>query len=163
MATAADAPAPPVTAPLSEVRNVGHEFRLPNGTPLCVLEDINLAIGANEVVECLNAGTGASIWKYPYPCDYEDDFNKGNGPRATPVLADGLFVHSTRPTGPADPFEADVELPNINCRKCTLQVVQFMADHGFNNPGGYSYHHCAELQITADRAKPIDTRWPAER
>ena len=84
-------------------------------------------------------------------------------PAQPPVIADGLFVHSTRPTGPADPFETDVELPNISCRKCTLQVVQFMADHGFNNPGGYSYHHCAELQITADRAKPLDTRWPSER
>jgi hypothetical protein len=84
-------------------------------------------------------------------------------PTQIPVLADGLFVHSTRPTGPMDPWEADVQLPNINCRKCTLQVVQFMADHGFNNPGGYSYHHCANLQITADPAQPLSTGWPAER
>ena len=84
-------------------------------------------------------------------------------PTRIPVLADGLFVHSTRPTGPMDPWEADVQLPNINCRKCTLQVVQFMADHGFNNPGGYSYHHCANLQITADPAQPLSTGWPAER
>ena len=80
-----------------------------------------------------------------------------------PVLADGLFVHSERPTGPMPPFETDVQLPNISCRKCTLQVVQFMADHGFNNPGGYSYHHCAELQITRDPGKPLATGWPAER
>jgi hypothetical protein len=84
-------------------------------------------------------------------------------PTQIPVLADGLFVHSTRPTGPMDPWEADVQLPNINCRKCTLQVVQFMADHGFNNPGGYSYHHCANLQITADPAQPLSTGWPVER
>ena len=84
-------------------------------------------------------------------------------PAQVPVLADGLFVHSTRPTGPMDPWEADVQLPNINCRKCTLQVVQFMADHGFNNPGGYSYHHCANLQITADPAQPLSPGWPAER
>jgi hypothetical protein len=84
-------------------------------------------------------------------------------PTQIPVLADGLFVHSTRPTGPMDPWAADVQLPNINCRKCTLQVVQFMADHGFNNPGGYSYHHCANLQITADPAQPLSTGWPAER
>jgi hypothetical protein len=84
-------------------------------------------------------------------------------PTRIPVLADGLFVHSTRPTGPMDPWEADVQLPNINCRKCTLQVVQFMADHGFNNPGGYSYHHCANLQITADPGQPLSTGWPAER
>jgi outer membrane protein assembly factor BamB len=43
----------------------------------------------NEVVECWNAKTGKEIWKYSYPCGYEDDFNKGNGPRSTPVIADG--------------------------------------------------------------------------
>ena len=84
-------------------------------------------------------------------------------PAQMPVLADGLFVQPTRPTGTMAPFETDVQLPNISCKKCTLQVVQFMAEHGFNNPGGYSYHHCADLQITADPAKPIDKGWPAER
>ena len=84
-------------------------------------------------------------------------------PVQPPVIADGLFVHDTRPTGTAAPFEADVQLPNINCKKCTLQVIQFMAEHAFNNPGGYSYHHCAELQITADSSKPLDKGWPAER
>jgi len=79
-----------------------------------------------------------------------------------PVLADGLFVHSTRPASPMT-YEADIQLPNINCKKCTLQIVQFMAEHGLNNPGGYSYHHCANLQITADATKPLDKGWPAER
>jgi hypothetical protein len=84
-------------------------------------------------------------------------------PVQPPVLADGLFVHATGKTGAMPPFEADVQLPNINCKKCTLQVIQFMAEHAFNNPGGYSYHHCAELQITADASKPLDKGWPAER
>jgi hypothetical protein len=84
-------------------------------------------------------------------------------PVSIPVLADGLFVHAERPTGQPAPFETDVELPNITCKKCTLQVVQFMADHAFNNPGGYSYHHCADLQITKDPAKPLTAGWPAER
>ena len=26
-----------------------------------------------------------------------------------------------------------------------------------NNPGMFTYHHCAELQISADSKKPIDT------
>jgi hypothetical protein len=82
-----------------------------------------------------------------------------NPPRV-PVLADGLFPHTARVE---TPFETEVQLPNINCRKCTLQVVQWMAEHAFNNPGGYSYHHCADLQITADPSKPIDKEWPAER
>src|SRR5215813_15109683 len=34
-------------------------------------------------------------------------------PPQIPVLADGLFVHATRPTGPMPPFETDVTLPNI--------------------------------------------------
>jgi hypothetical protein len=84
-------------------------------------------------------------------------------PPQIPVLADGLFVHSTRPAGEMKAWEADIRLPNINCKKCTFQIVQFMAEHGFNNPGGYTYHHCADIQITADPAKPLDQGWPAER
>ena len=89
-------------------------------------------------------------------------------PPQIPVLADGLFQHynkpgepaSARPKTPMAPWETDIELPNINCAKCTLQVIQFMADHVYNQPGGYAYHQCADLEITADPAKPIDTRWP---
>ena len=73
-----------------------------------------------------------------------------------PVLADGLFVHTARQT---EPFETDVQLPNLNCPKCTLQIVEFMAKHKYNEDGGYFYHHCADLEITADPSKPIDTRW----
>jgi len=75
-----------------------------------------------------------------------------------PVLADGLFVHTTRQTGP---FETDVQLPNIHCEKCILQIEEFMAEHGYNRDGGYFYHHCAVLQITPDPGKAIDSRWPA--
>jgi hypothetical protein len=84
-------------------------------------------------------------------------------PPQTPVLADGLFDRNTRPATPIDFLETDVQLPNINCKKCTLQVVQFMAEHAFNNPGGYTYHHCAVLEITADPTKPLDKGWPTER
>jgi hypothetical protein len=81
-------------------------------------------------------------------------------PVQMPVLADGLFVHAERT---ATPFETDVTLPNISCKKCTLQVIQFMEQHGANNPGNYTYHHCATIQITADAKKPIDAAWPKER
>jgi len=81
-------------------------------------------------------------------------------PVQPPLLADGLFPHTTRPT---EPWEASIQLPNITCEKCTLQVVEFMAEHPGVREGGFSYHHCADLKITADPAKPIDTRWPAQR
>ena len=85
---------------------------------------------------------------------------KIQNPPQVPVLADGLWVHTAKVD---TPWETDVELPNINCKKCTLQIVQFMAEHGVNNPGNFTYHHCADLQITATLAKPIDKQWPVER
>jgi hypothetical protein len=85
---------------------------------------------------------------------------KIQNPPQVPVLADGLWAHTSKVDAP---FEADVQLPNINCRGCTLQVIQFMAEHGINNPGNFTYHHCAQIQITANPAKPIDREWPAER
>jgi len=80
-------------------------------------------------------------------------------PATAPVLADGLFPHTARPT---ELLQADVQIPNITCKKCTLQVTQFMAEHGVNADGGFYYHHCANLDITADPAKPLDARWPAQ-
>jgi len=73
-----------------------------------------------------------------------------------PLLADGLFAHTERPTGLV---EADVNIPNVNCKNCVLQVIQFMADHGKNPDGDFSYHHCATVNITADASKPIDAAW----
>jgi len=81
-------------------------------------------------------------------------------PPAAPVLADGLFAHTERPMGL---HEADVPVPNINCVNCLMQVIQFMAEHAKNADGDYSYHHCAVVNITADPAKPIDTRWGQAR
>jgi hypothetical protein len=85
-------------------------------------------------------------------------------PPRIPVLADGLFYHNMKPTaGLLPPWETEIPIPNIACKKCTLQVIQFMEDHAFNNPGGYSYHHCADVQITPDSSKPLDSGWPIER
>jgi hypothetical protein len=77
-------------------------------------------------------------------------------PVVPPLLADGLFAHTERPAGLV---EADVNIPNVNCKNCVLQVIQFMADHGKNPDGDFSYHHCATVNITADASKPIDAAW----
>jgi hypothetical protein len=111
----------------------------------------------------------------PDPMTFEKYTDRGvfstwaaiQSPPQIPVLLDGLFQHYPKPGEPASaipktpmaPWETDVQLPNITCPKCTLQVIQFMADHPYNQPGGYSYHHCADLAITADPAKPIDKAW----
>jgi hypothetical protein len=111
----------------------------------------------------------------PDPTTFEKYTDRGvysvwaaiQSPPQIPVLADGLFQHypkagepaSAVPKTPMAPWETDIQLPNISCAKCTLQVIQFMADHPYNQPGGYSYHHCADLQLTADPSKPIDKGW----
>lgn len=78
-------------------------------------------------------------------------------PPVPPVLLDGIFAHTERAT---QNFQTTIPIPNINCQACLLQVIEFMADHpGVAVDGGFSYHHCSVLNITADPAKPIDKRW----
>jgi hypothetical protein len=69
-------------------------------------------------------------------------------PPVFPVLADGVFAHTA--DSPTD-FTQMITLPNVTCDKCTLQVIEFMAQHS----PPYFYRHCADLKITADPAKPL--------
>jgi hypothetical protein len=73
-----------------------------------------------------------------------------------PLLVDGLWPHTEKPTAN---WTTEIDVPNITCEGCQLQVIQFMAEHPGVREGGFSYHHCAVLNITADPAKPVDTRW----
>lgn len=89
-----------------------------------------------------------------------------NGPRSDsaeietdpqpPVLVDGLWTHHERRTGI---WETEIEIPNIDCENCFLQVIQFMEEHPGFREGGFSYHHCAVLNIAADESRPIDSGW----
>jgi outer membrane protein assembly factor BamB len=47
-------------------------------------------LASEEVVEALDARTGAPQWRYAYPTSYRDDFGFDEGPRAVPVVADGV-------------------------------------------------------------------------
>ena len=77
-----------------------------------------------------------------------------------PVLVDGLWEHHERK--PAEEFETDVKIPNINCDHCSLQVIQFMEQHGINPDGRFTYHHCADLKVTANPKLPVDMGWPGQ-
>src|ERR1700761_8009270 len=78
-----------------------------------------------------------------------------------PVLVDGLWVHRTRI--PNQVFDTYVKIPNINCDHCSLQIIQFMENHPVNPDGRFTYHHCADLKITANPRLPIDTAWPGQK
>lgn len=84
-----------------------------------------------------------------------------------PVLVDGLFMHDKAIPKQADGsptfLETDVKMPNINCDKCTVQVIQFMENHGLNKEGEFTYHHCADVKIVANPAFPIDKGWPGQK
>ena len=47
-------------------------------------------VGDREIVESLDAATGTSQWQYGYPTAYRDDFGFDEGPRAVPVVTDGV-------------------------------------------------------------------------
>jgi outer membrane protein assembly factor BamB len=44
--------------------------------------------GGNARLTCLNAETGAELWRSEYPSDYEDLYQFSDGPRATPFVDD---------------------------------------------------------------------------
>jgi outer membrane protein assembly factor BamB len=48
-------------------------------------------VGNEEVLESLDAATGNSTWRYAYPTRYRDDFGFDEGPRAVPVVEDGVI------------------------------------------------------------------------
>jgi len=67
-------------------------------------------------------------------------------PPVFPVLADGMLVH-TSAFGEPQTFE--VTLPDdVECESCTLQVLEFMSDHG----APCFYHHCATISISGASA-----------
>lgn len=73
-------------------------------------------------------------------------------PPVFPVLADNVFPHTAPFSGPQT---TTVKLPsNVTCAHCTLQIIEFMSDHGLNKPGGCFYHHCADLAIGVDAGTP---------
>ncbi len=44
-------------------------------------------VGDDEIVACLDPGTGKERWRFAYRSRYRDDFGFDEGPRATPVIA----------------------------------------------------------------------------
>lgn len=61
-----------------------------SGDKLLLFHRVNNA----EVVECMEAESGKTVWKAEYPSSYRDDFGFDEGPRASPVAAEGrVFTH----------------------------------------------------------------------
>lgn len=68
-------------------------------------------------------------------------------PPIPPVLVDGLYPHLAADITVPKQYTYALTLPQQPCTKCTLQIIQFMNDHPYNMPGGYFYHHCADIAL----------------
>jgi outer membrane protein assembly factor BamB len=73
--------------PILWEREVGDGF----SAPVVVGESLILyhAVQGEDLVECLDAATGKPRWKDGHKSGYRDDYGKGDGPRTTPLAADG--------------------------------------------------------------------------
>jgi MYXO-CTERM domain-containing protein len=79
---------------------------------------------------------------------------------AFPVLADGVWVHTDPMPGPQS---IDITVPDgVSCDNCTLQVIQFMSNHGLNDPGGCYYHHCATVSVGPSAGTAGETGTPTD-
>lgn len=59
-----------------------------------------------------------------------------------PLLADGIFAHTTKFTGPQT---AEIQLPGgYTCDNCVVQVVEYMSNHA----APCFYYHCAKVSVT---------------
>lgn len=88
-------------------------------------------IGSEEVVDAFDARTGKAQWRYAYPTTYRDDFGFDEGPRAVPVVVDGIVYT----------FGAEGQLHAIELDKGTKvwsveTMPQFSVPKGFFGAGG---------------------------
>ncbi|MDB6037653.1 MAG: Pyrrolo-quinoline quinone [Verrucomicrobiales bacterium] len=74
-------------------RKVGQGF----SSPIVISNRVVICdrVDSDELVECLDANTGKTVWTLKSPTTYQDDFGFDEGPRATPAFADGrIFTMS---------------------------------------------------------------------
>jgi outer membrane protein assembly factor BamB len=50
------------------------------------------ALGGKEVIECLQPESGKRYWSFDYAIDYRDRYGYANGPRGSPVIAEGRVL-----------------------------------------------------------------------
>ena len=84
-----------------------------------------------EVVESFDARTGAPQWRHAYPTTYRDDFGFDEGPRAVPVVADGI-VYTYGAEGKLNALDLSTGKPlwSVDAMR------QFEVDKGFFGAAG---------------------------
>lgn len=70
------------------VRGEGYTSPAISGDRLVIFH----ALEGKETIECLERETGKRFWSVDYTIDYQDRYGFSSGPRASPVIADGVVV-----------------------------------------------------------------------
>lgn len=84
-----------------------------------------------EIVEAFDANSGESLWQYAYPTTYRDDFGFDEGPRAIPVIADGVvYTFGAQGRLSAVDFESGRALWSIDT------MTEFGVSKGYFGQGG---------------------------
>jgi MYXO-CTERM domain-containing protein len=76
-------------------------------------------------------------------CNYVDPTAVANRTAVPPVLLENLYPRDSDEVMFGMTFTQEVTLPDMECEKCTLQVIQFMTEHA--QP--CIYYHCADIKI----------------
>ncbi|MEX0716104.1 MAG: PQQ-binding-like beta-propeller repeat protein [Planctomycetaceae bacterium] len=76
--------------PIVWSREIGTGYGAPSvrGDRLIIHHRVFDATSSDEIVECLDAGTGESLWKFAYPSRFRDPFGYNAGPRCSPLLSE---------------------------------------------------------------------------
>jgi outer membrane protein assembly factor BamB len=84
-----------------------------------------------EVVESFDALTGAPKWRHAYQTNYRDDFGFDEGPRAVPVVSDGIVY-----TYGAEGKLSAIDLPTGKLLWNVDAMREFEVDKGFFGAAG---------------------------
>jgi LPXTG-motif cell wall-anchored protein len=90
---------------------------------------------------------------FPFPRANSDDVVPAtDDPMAVMPIGDKILGYHLDKTmncadNPNDECIIKVQIPNVNCQNCTLQVVQFMYDKTDDNQPNEHYYQCADIKI----------------
>src|SRR5688572_25656257 len=70
-----------------------------------------------ERVECFEAASGKQLWSFAYPTAYPDDFGRGDGPRATPMISGSrVYTYGAEGILHCIDFAAGKKLWSVDCK-----------------------------------------------
>jgi len=75
-------------------------------------------VNAEEIIESIDAATGKTQWRHPYPTGYRDDFGFSEGPRAVPTIdGERVFTYGAEGTLTGVRLDTGARIWTVDARK----------------------------------------------